>query len=82
MARPPGIEPGTLGLEGQIAEIQSQPHQSVTGGAMPRCHADGYEVVPRSYAIHGSTTGTFKSAKCRTLRVASVACLAMAMPAI
>ena len=33
-------------------------------------------------AAQGSITGTFRSAKCRTFRVASVACRASAMPAI
>jgi len=47
-------------------------------GAMPTAGAN----AAHRYAVHGSTAGTFKSVKCRTLRVASVACREMAMPAI
>jgi hypothetical protein len=40
MARPPGFEPGTLGLEGEISEAEGARCQSVTAGAMPKCHAE------------------------------------------
>jgi hypothetical protein len=38
-ARPTGLEPVTLGLEGEIHMTQHTSAQSFTRGAMPRCHA-------------------------------------------
>jgi hypothetical protein len=39
LARPAGLEPATLGLEGEIRVTEVPRTQSVARGAMPRCHA-------------------------------------------